>query len=382
MKWNNEFLDAKRWVGDPPADMLVQRIVQDFGPDKTREIFTILVRNVGIPVAGIPDYVQHFMDEHRVIPNWVDMERVFRGQRVFADHGPVLAILLYYKSLPTCYLSWQGCETLVYTGRLGSTSADTAVYARRIGETTQFLLDVMTPNSMEDARKGIDTILKVRLIHACIRHFVQLSSTWQARKDELQLPINQEELAYTLQTFSLTMIQGLQQLKQHFTQQEAEDYNYTWKVVGHFLGIQPDMVPEDIADATAQQAQMWKRLVGPSEAGRLLTHALIDFARDTAPVLNLFGNTPAILVRHFMGDAHARVLGVEAKNGCWAKVLPVAVQKLFGVSEKVEDKGLGLEKFINQLGIAMLRKLQTKFSAKGQGLKISAGLEREWGMTQ
>lgn len=379
MKWNTELLDAQGMVCDPPADAVVQRLVDEFGPAKARDLFGLLIRNIDMPFAQLPPYVADYFEEQGRLPGWVNPAEVVRGQRVFVDHGPEFALMLYFKSLPTTYLDWRLCETLAITGRLDDTRKWPEVFSRRVGETTQFLLDVMAPGSLQAGGKGIATTLKVRLVHASIRHFVGRS----ARYDEAawQKPVNQTGLAFTLLTFGLTMVQGLAQMQVRLEPERAEQFYYAWRVVGHLLGIDPAMVPADLADAHAQQRAMFAHVVGPSENAKSITKALLDFARVAMLPTDLLDNSPEFLLRYFMGDDHARILGVEERRGCLAALFPHGLAAYFGLLERLEDKGLGMEKLSNKLGMAVIKGLMLRFqSVKGRSLVVPEDLARAWGL--
>jgi hypothetical protein len=194
-------------------------------------------------------------------------------------------------------------------------------------------------------------------------------------------PINQEDLAGTLLSFGLTIIQGLRLMNLKLSQAQAEDFHYAWQLVGHHLGIDSALIPADLAHAEAQQTALFARLVGPSEAGKSLTKALLDFSRKMMLPTDLLDNSPEFLLRYFMGDAHSEVLGVEAKKGCVAAVLPHAMAKFFGAVDKLEDRGLGIEKLSNKLGLAMIRGMMKRFqSVKGRGLVLPEDLAKEWGL--
>jgi hypothetical protein len=379
MKWNDTLLDTQRMVCDPPADAVVQQLVTDFGPAKARELFGILIRNIDMPFGVLPIYVEEYFRHEGQPSGDVNPARVVRGQRVFVDFGPEIALMLYYKSLPTTYLNWKLCETLAITGRLDDTRKWPEIFARRVGETTQFLLDVMAPGSLQPGGKGVMTTLKVRLVHASIRYFVGQGP--QFKEAEWQKPINQEDLAYTLLTFGLTMVQGMQQMELKLPQERLDDFYYAWQLIGHYLGISPMMIPADLTEAAAQQKLMFARLVGPSEAAQSITKALLDFSREVMLPTDLFDNSPEFLLRYFMGDAHAQVLGVHPKTGCLTAILPTAMARYFGAVEQLEDRGLGLERLSNKLGLAVIKGMMKRFhSIKGRGLVIPTELAKEWGL--
>ncbi len=381
MKWNNALLDAQRLIGDDAADAVVAQLDADFGADKARELFGMLIRNISMeaPLQALPQYVRTFFETQSAPPTDLDEARIIRGQRVFVDFGPEITLMLYFKSLPTTYLDWRLSETLGITGRLDDTRKWPEVFSRRVGETAQFLLDVMTPGSLRQGKQGISTTLKVRLVHASIRQFVGHSAAYKPQ--EWQTPINQEDLAYTLLTFGLTMVQGLRQMNLKLSVQQAEDFYYAWKLVGHYLGIDHKMIPDDLADAEAQQQAMFARLVGSTESNNSITKALLDFARETMLPTDLLDNSPEFLLRYYMGDAFANTLGVQAKKGCVAAFLPQAMAKYFGLLEKLEDRGLGIEKLCNKLGLAVIKGMVKRFkSVKGRGLAIPEEMAKEWGL--
>ncbi len=379
MKWENAFLDAQRLVGDEPADEVVAQLIADHGPDRARELFGILVRNIDMPFGDLPPYVRGYVDKHSLPPPDIDLARVIRGQRVFVDFGPAIVMLLYFKSLPTCYLDWRGAETLAITGRLDDTRKWPEIFSRRVGETTQFLLEVMTPGSLLPQGNGIAMVLKVRLMHASIRYFVSRNPNYNEAL--WQKPINQEDLAATLLTFGLTIVQGLRLMNLKMSEAQAEDFYYAWKLIGHYLGINPTLIPVDLADAESQQSAIFSRLVGASEAGKSLTKALLDFSREMMLPTDLLDNSPEFLLRYFMGDAHSEVLGVPSKKGCVAAMLPHAMAKFFGAVEKLEDRGIGIEKLANKLGLSVIKGMMRRFqSFKGRSLVVPADLAKEWGL--
>ncbi len=379
MKWTDEFLDQYRLIEDPVADELVARMVKDYGPEKAKGFFEILIRNITIPFDKVPDYVKDYIDRMALPAPGTDLERVKRGQKVFADFGPEMALMLYFKSLPTSYLNWRGVQVLHITGRMAEKRAWPEVFARRIGETTQFLMDVMNPGSLDPRGEGVHTVLKVRLVHASVRYFISKSPKWN--EAEWQKPINQEELVFTLLTFSLVMAQGLEQLKIDLPKEQAEDFLYAWSVVGHYLGIFPELIPANMEDAAELQERIHERQFGESDAGKEVAKALTDFAKEIMIPGKTMYNTPDELVRFFMGPTYSNMLGVEDHTGCLSNLIPVAFQKSFGMLNKMEDKSKGFEKIGNKLGLLVLRGFIKRFkSVKGRGLVIPEEMAKAWGV--
>jgi len=372
-------LDASRLRTDEEAEAVILQLVEEKGSEEARRIFEILIRNVDIPLIGIPDYVHSFLDRNGTIPPGTDMERVKRGQQVFYDYGGVFVLALYCKSLPTCYLHATAVPVLAITGRLDESRGYPEVFARRVQETAQFLFDVMEIGSLEVGGKGMNAALKVRLIHAAIRYFIQQSPKWDDEK--FQKPINQEDLAYTLMTFSYTLIEALHQLKIPISDRDAEDYFYAWRLVGHVMGIEAAFIPNSVKEGRALLAQIGQRHAGPSTEGVDLTAALVAFMKDLGGN-SLFENATEIFIRFFMGQESSKMLGLAEQKGCLAFLLPRAFGRMMGWGERLEDRSESMEKLGNKMGMLIIKGAMNQMSRfKGQTLQVPESMQDRWGLS-
>jgi len=146
-------------------------------------------------------------------------------------------------------------------------------------------------------------------MHAGVRF--QLASYAGWNRQEWDLPINQEDMAATLLSFSYITMDGLRRLGYVLTDEETEAYLHTWNIVGHILGIRPEMLAANYADAAALIARVSERQFAPSEEGRMMTRALVDMMRHEIPG-NLFDRAPELLIRYFLGARVAEMVGVSA----------------------------------------------------------------------
>jgi ER-bound oxygenase mpaB/B'/Rubber oxygenase, catalytic domain len=379
MTWDTASLAPLRLQGDEAADALIARMVEEGGAAGATQFFDRLIRNVDLPLEATPPAVREFVAGASATPPDIDLRRVARGQQVFIDNCPQIALILYFKSLPMTYLNWRLSRTLAMTGRLNKRDWP-AQFARRVGETTQFVFDVMTPGSLTSNGVGVSTTLKVRLVHASVRHFVGRAPDFDIAKH--QLPICQEDLAYTLHTFAVDMIDGLRQLDTPLDDQTAEDFFVAWKLVGHYLGIKPQAMPRDLADARAQQQVMLERLAGPSPDGADVTRALMDFAREAMLPGRWLDNSPEQLLRFFIGEPRATTLGVSAELRWLERLLPLVLRRWFGLAERLEDGGRTFKDLGDLLGVELIRGIMATFiSYKGRPLQLPQQLVDRFGLT-
>jgi anti-anti-sigma factor len=302
LKWVDPFLNKMRQVGDPPADAAVQALFEQEQIQAVNKLMIDLVSNDFIPPSDLPPVIQNYLATTIDLPSWADWTRIRRGQELFGQHGMQMIMVLFCGSLPMSYAARKGVRVLGMTQRLNRSPY------RRVLETAQMLLDVMTPGGLERGGVGLRSAQKVRLMHAAIRHLLLASGHWDSA--EYDYPINQEDLAGTLMAFSHAMTVGLPLLGVDLTREQAEDYLHTWKVIGHVMGILPEMLPEDIEDAKMLAERISRRHVAFSEEGREMTANLIRMLQETIPGGH-FHAIPQALIRHLVGDEIADLLGVE-----------------------------------------------------------------------
>ena len=187
-------------------------------------------------------------------------EEITAGQDVFQELGPEILLILGCYSLPAAYAATRGARVLGQTGFL---SEDTD---RRLAETSQMVLDVMSTGGLTPTGRGVRAAEKVRLMHAAIRHLIVGRTDQPWDQAENGLPINQEDLAATLMTFSYLVVDGLRKLGFSVTAGEAEDYLEAWKLVGRLMGVLPELIPANFAEAKTLTERIEQRQIAP---GRL-----------------------------------------------------------------------------------------------------------------
>ena len=312
-RWPDDFLWTKRLLGDPLADAVVTTILADNQKGELDQIFQMLVRNRQFPnpaFDALPDPVKRVVEGYfvqtRHLPAYAEPFKLMIAADVFRQHGPKILLILLCKSLPTCYTCWRGAKVLYQSGRLRVHDGSLDAFSRRLMETAQFVVDMLTQNNFEQDGTAIVATQKVRLMHAVIRHFAQ-QRNWD--KDTYGIPINQEDLVGTLLSFGVVIIDGLEQLGITLTPEEREAYLHLWHVVGAMMGIDADLLTENEADCRALMNAILDQQSGPSMEGSELTDACIDLMNERMIVGPLTRLSP-YFVRFFVGDKYADMLSV------------------------------------------------------------------------
>lgn len=279
------------------------------------------------------------------LPAWADAGRIARAEQLFYDMSMLSCSLLFCASLPECYVVPDLAGVLHVAGQLE------AHCDYRVRSTAAMIFPVMMHGGLcSPEGSGIAQILKVRLIHATIRHLIlrgnpsasvadggiavaPLDAPCRNVYDTLYnngwdvaangLPCNQDELAYTLLTFHYIFLRGLRQLGLGLPQEDEEAYLHTWNVVGHVLGIEDKLMPQTMAqaqasfDAIQQRARLSPYLPDPRPA---LGAALMKAMQDEIP-LRILKPFPVLLTRYLCGDAARIDLALDQRVNLLSRVL-------------------------------------------------------------
>lgn len=298
------FLDEMRGVTDPPADEVVARLFADGGVDRVNALMRQLVENDAPIPPSLPEVARTYFSDTEGLPQWSCPELIEQGEQFFMKHGPHIVAALFLSSLPECYAGAKGAEVLARTAHLLHRPY------RRIVETAQFIVDVMQPGGLGPRGAGLRSAQKVRLMHAGVRHLCETRGEWTS---EWGRPINQEDLAGTLMTFSTVVLDALHRLGVEVAPEEEAAYFHAWRNVGHLLGVRDELNHESPAQGRELMDVIRRRQQVRSDAGKELTVALLEFLQHVVPG-NLLDPVPVHVMRHLVGDRVADMLGVPGMD--------------------------------------------------------------------
>jgi len=305
MRYTDELLEQLRYEADPLADRVVGAVLDDHGIEALNRSLRHLVHNREPLPTDLPTPVLDYFARTSELPAWADLERLRGAAATFARHAIAVSLILATDSLVECYAARKGVEVLRFSYRLAHNAY------RRVAETAQFMFDVLAPAALEPDGDGRIAIQKVRLMHAAIRHLIVETGRWPTK--ELGLPICQEDMLGTIESFSLIVIRDLPKLGIELDATEADDWFYFWQVVSEMIGVRPDVAPRDLAEADELLSAIRRRHHGPSESGVEMTRALLEM-HDIAIPGHLDRGFAAAVTRHLAGPQIADWLEVPRSH--------------------------------------------------------------------
>lgn len=313
--WDLAALRRARAHGDRPADLVVAKLLDE--GTSLGDVMGALTRHADMLSRDLPPSVRAHFDATAALPPWTDPEKVRRGQALFTRHGWMMAAGLFCSSLPQAYCAANGARVLTLTQGM------TRRVRPRILETAQFLFDVCAEGSLEEGGKGVAAAQRARMIHALVRHFILAKGEWDV--EALGLPMNQEDMAGTLMTFSIVLLDALATAGTDLSREDEEAFLHLWQVTGHLLGVAPALVPVDVVDARALMQAVRDDQWASSVQGRLLAAELVTSMRAYLPT-RLLSDLPTVLIRFFAPPPAPALLGLESTT---------SLDRVFGASMRI-----------------------------------------------
>lgn len=338
--WTNEFLDEARGQGDPIADPVVAELFRDGDIGAVNQLMRTLVVDDGLPSERLPAVVRDYLARTAAPPD-IESAQMELAQEVFGVVGPEILAVLGFYSLPADYAAKKGVQVLYRTGRLITNPT------RRVFETTQMVVDVMAPGGLGPEGRGLRSAQKVRLMHAAVRHLMthDPKHPWDPA---FGTPVNQEDLAGTLMSFSFLVLDGLQRLGAQLSQADREAYFAAWMSVGRIMGIKDELIPSNFEEGRALTQLIHERQVAGSPEGVALAHALVEGYQGLLPLL--LKGAPVSLIHFFLdkdpftGQNVAELLGLPPADWTHYVVdLVVHVERFFGernIQPSLEDRAV------------------------------------------
>ncbi|KAF9574500.1 hypothetical protein EC968_006305 [Mortierella alpina] len=313
-------LEPLRSLGDPLADDALAALEIKPGEDALEALLAYTARSSDEQRSSAP---QQLLAHVMAVPDWVDWDRVQRGQQVYWRYCLFISHVLLHFSLAGGFSIPKITKVLNSTGYLSGKKTK-----ERVLETSQFVLDVV--HSLDNLQPGSGaawkSIIQVRFLHAGVRTRLLKISRAHSKYYNLEehgVPINQEDLLGTLFSFSNTMWRVMEtRMDVHMTAQEREDYLHLWRYVGYMMGVDDTLgVTQTPERADACLDSIVLHLADPdTESGRLCSTLLRNIAPQptlTLKISNALGlpdpyKAHMALAEHLLGSEFWKMNGLPS----------------------------------------------------------------------
>ena len=230
---------AHTMIGDPVAEAAIADL-DTLGQEESSRLIGAGMAGDQEVLRAAPGSVREFFASCAEPPAWVDLPSFLPGCRMFHRNTRLVLAGMVGGVLVEGF-STNIAKSFFLTGRL----RDQGV--RRLKQNNRHMLEIFMPGGMERHADGWTHSLRVRLVHARLRHLLARSGDWDI--DELGLPLSSAHLGFAISAFSARLLKHLKSLGASFDEEERRSFMAVWRYSGYLMGIPETILFRDEADA-------------------------------------------------------------------------------------------------------------------------------------
>ncbi|MEO9328912.1 oxygenase MpaB family protein [Gordonia aurantiaca] len=252
-------------LGDDLADAVVAEMHSGHGWS-----WTDITAAIDDPERGsaAPPALHRFLDTVSTPPPWYDPAIARAGAEAWWRFGSLQSSTLY-QSLIYGYQAPGFTRPLVATGRFTEGTWD------RVVATGRWVTLATAPGMMEPGSPGWTESLRIRLVHALVRHHLHTRDNWD--DDRWGVPINQtySQLTITAGFLALPM-RVAKDFGIRYSKADLEAITHLWRWIGWVMGVDEQRLPRGFDDARHTDRIARDFRMRPPQEARQLVRALLD----------------------------------------------------------------------------------------------------------
>lgn len=317
-------LGLAHWRGDPTADAMVSWMHEQ-GMAKA---WPLLERGMAGGLDAVPQDaapLRAYLAEVSRMPSWLDQDKLALGAHVLQSSGLHGMRVLRDAGLMAGYQASAINQTLLMTGSLARGAQ------RRVAETTTWWLACTEDGGMRPGGPGYQSTLRVRLMHAMVRHQLLRNTSWDGAY--LGLPVNQSDMQATYLAFSVVQLLALRTTGMLISKAQSDAVMHMWRYIGWLMGVEDGLMCDSEEQGRILLYQNVISQAPPDDSSVVLGRALMD-----EPLARLYSRWPQwsgrvnkarhlSLVRWFVGSEGMKNLGLPPAWPWYplAMMLPMAL---------------------------------------------------------
>ena len=231
---------AHTLIGDPLAEAMTADLAELSPTDSRRLIEAAMQQEDEEALRNAPATLREFFRDAETPPEWLDYAAFAPSVRMFHRNSSLILAAFVAGVLI------EGFTTIIVksfhiTGRV----RDQGI--RRLGQNNRHMMEIFLPNGMYRYGDGWKLSVRIRIVHARIRHLLSNSEEWDA--EGWGLPISAAHLGYAISAFSARLLKHMRTLGAKYDDEEYASLMAVWRYSGYLMGIPETILFRDADDA-------------------------------------------------------------------------------------------------------------------------------------
>ena len=217
---------AHMTIGDPAADTAIADLIS-LEPSQIARLIRAGVDRDAAALRDAPPRVRDFFEMIEATPDWVNTDDFIPGIRMFHRNSSLILGAFVGGALIEGF-STNIAKPFFITGRLRESAV------RRLRQNNRHMLELFLPGGLERNGDGWRLSVRVRLVHARIRHLLTDSDEWD---DAWGTPLSAAHMGFAITAFSARLVHHMRRLGCRFNEEEKESFIAVWRYAGYLMGV-------------------------------------------------------------------------------------------------------------------------------------------------
>lgn len=227
-------------IGDPVLDPVMEELA-GLPPQDLHRFIKAGIDEEKDVMRSAPSALRDFFD-NLDDPPWFEYESFRAGMRAF--HMNTTNILVAFVT----GVLIEGFATMIAksfatTGRVLNRSTA----RRRLMQNNRHLLELFFPGGLRRDGDGWKLSMRLRFVHAKVRHLLANSNEWNT--EAWGLPLSAAHLGFAITVFSMRLMQHSVAVGATLSQEERDSIIRIWRYAGHVMGVPESILFTDEAHA-------------------------------------------------------------------------------------------------------------------------------------
>ncbi len=231
---------AHTLIGDPLGEAMAQDLTE-LGTEESRRLIEAAMNEEGEEaLRNAPASLREFFREAGTPPEWLDYTAFAPAVRMFHRNSPIILAAFVAGVLIEGFTT-NIAKSFFITGRV----RDQGV--RRLGQNNRHMMEIFLPGGLYRYGDGWKLSVRIRIVHARVRHLLTTSGEWDA--EAWGLPISAAHLGYAISAFSARLLKHMKTLGAKYDDEEYASFMDVWRYSGYLMGIPETILFHDGEDA-------------------------------------------------------------------------------------------------------------------------------------
>ena len=231
---------AHTLIGDPLAEAMTEDLAE-FSPAESGRLIEAAMNQEGEEgLRDAPDSLRKLFKDAETPPEWLDYAAFAPGVRMFHRNSQVILAAFVAGVLIEGFTT-NIAKSFFITGRV----RDQGI--RRLGQNNRHMMEIFLPGGMYRHGDGWKLSVRIRIVHARLRHLLNNSEDWDA--EAWGAPISAAHLGYAISAFSARLLMHMKTLGAEYNDEEYASFMAVWRYSGHLMGIPQTILFHDAEEA-------------------------------------------------------------------------------------------------------------------------------------